>query len=97
MAIHHCGTNEEIIKYSGKESPTTEIMVSSIVTRGDLNGIDLKVTDLKGGVNAFCRINRLKVIENGNLDATWLSQMLHLNRKGTGYLVHNLLSFIIEY
>ena len=110
MVILHCGTNDltnevdtishldAMVKYTRKESPSTEIVVSNIVTRRDKDGIHQKVTDLNSRVKDFCRNNQLKVIDNSNLDITCLSQKkLHLNRKGTGYLAHNLLSFISEH
>eukprot|EP00112_Aurelia_sp_Birch-Aquarium-sp1_P016513 Seg3755.1 transcript_id=Seg3755.1/GoldUCD/mRNA.D3Y31 product="hypothetical protein" protein_id=Seg3755.1/GoldUCD/D3Y31 len=110
MVILHCGTNDltndvdtirhldAIVKYTEKESPSTEIVVSNIVTRRDKDGIHQEVTDLKSGVKDFCRNNQLKVIDNSRLDITCLSQKkLHINRKGTGYLAQNLLSFISEH
>ena len=107
VVIVHCGTNDltsqektianmqELIRMSKAESPDTELVMSSIITRRDKPGLQQKVNELNTEVKIFCRNNQIKIMDNSNLDVQCLGRrQLHLSKQGNGLFAHNLLNFM---
>ncbi len=102
MVVLHIGSNDltngvntqeklqEVIDVVRSESKDTDIVVSSVVTRKDINGMPNKVSSLNNGLKIFCIKNQIDLIDNSNLDVSCLGvKKFHLNRKGNSYLANN--------
>ena len=102
MVILHIGTNDltngvntqgklqEVMDILRSESKDTDIVVSSVVTRKDKNGMPNKVSSLNNGLKTLCMRNQIEFIDNSNLDVSCLGmKKLHLNKKGNSYLANN--------
>ena len=107
MVILHIGSNDltngvntqekllEVIDILRKESKDTKIVVSSVVTRKDKNGMPNKVSSLNSSLKTLCIRNQIEFIDNCNLDDSCLGvKRLHLNKKGNSYLANNCNKFL---
>ena len=107
VIIIHCETNDltsqvktienmhELVSLAKAESPDTELVISSIITRRDKPGLQQKVNALNSEIKDFCRNNQIEIIDNSNLDVQCLGRrQLHLSKRGDGLLARNLLNFI---
>ena len=107
VVIVHCGTNDltseaktienmqELIRMAKAESPNTELVMSSIITRKDKPGLQQKVNALNTEENIFSRNNQIKMLDNSNLDVQCIGRrQLHLSKRGNGLFARNLLNFI---
>ena len=107
VVIIHCGTNDltsqektienmrELVSLAKAESPDTELVISSIITRRDKPGLQQKVNELNTEIKDFCRNHQLQIIDNSNLDVQCLGmKKLHLSKRGDGLFACNLLNFI---
>ena len=107
LLIIHAGTNDltkgintaevlrETITFIKKESPETQIAVSTLITRHDKPGMDKKVQDINRKIKVLCVEEKVKIIDNSNLDEYCLGRgKLHLNRKGKAFLARNFISLI---
>ena len=107
MVILHIGSNDltngvntqekllEVIDILRKESKDTKIVVSSVVTRKDKNGMPNKVSSLNSSLKTLCIRNQIEFIDNCNLDDSCLGvKRLHLNKKGNSYLANNFNKFL---
>ena len=71
-----CNTVEEmneIIDAAKSDSPSTEIVISSLTTRRDSIGMPKKVKNLNRKRKDACEKHQIKIIDNSNLDAECLS------------------------
>lgn len=77
-----CNTVEdlnEIMDLAKCDSPSTEIVVSTLTTRGDGIGMLKKVKNLNITLKDACEKLQLKMIDNSNINAECLSaKKLHL-------------------
>ena len=110
LIIIHAGTNDltkgcntveemnEIIEAAKSDSPSTEIVISSLTTRRDNIGMPKKVKNLNRKLNDACDKHQIKMIDNSNLGAECLSaKNLHLNPRGNSLLARNFLNFINDF
>ena len=110
LVIIHFGTNDitnnrvntkeklqETIDYVHEHGPDTDIAISLCILRKDKPGLQKKVSSRNNIIKEVCKKNKLKWIDNSNLDETCLGiKKLHLNKKGFSYLANNLKKFIDE-
>ncbi len=108
VIILHTGTNdltkgvdtisqlEEISELVMKdENKSTELVISTVVTRGDRTGMSKRITNLNKRIKKFCADNDLKTIEYDNIDFSCLAaKRLHLNKRGDSILVNNFINFL---
>ncbi len=88
----------EIIYSAKSESPSTEIVISSLTTRRDSIGMPKKVKNLNRKLKDACDKHHIKMIDNSNLDVECLSaKNLHLNPRGNSLLARNFLNFINDF
>ena len=60
--------------------------ISNVVMRKDKPDIEKKVIEFNSRPSKFCIKNKIDIIENENLDGSYLSfKKLHLNKKGHSY------------
>ena len=110
LIIIHAGTNDltkgcntvdemnEIIDAAKSDSPSTEVVISSLTTRRDSIGMTKKVKNLNRKLKDACDKHQIKMIDNSNLDAECLSaNNLHLNPRGNSLLARNFLNFINDF
>ena len=83
--ILHCGTNnltsnvytieqmEEIMKIAKQESNSTNIVLSSVVTRADQAGIKKKVSKLNNKLRTFCNEYGITLIDHININDDYLA------------------------
>ena len=88
-------TAEEIVdlaSYIEKESPSTELIISGLVTRTDVEGLPAKITEANKILQRFCRQNEWTFLPNDNIKSQHLNRSgLHLSREGTSQLARNLI------
>lgn len=78
-----------------EDSPRTEIVISSLLTRSDKPELSAKVNETNKLINAICCKSKWKFIDHKLINATCLnSRGLHLNRKGTSLLAKNISRYI---
>ena len=109
IIIIYCGSNDltsqektienmhELVGLAKAESPDTELVISSIITRRDKPGLQQKVNAhaLNYEIKDFCRNNQIEIIDNSNLDVKCLGRrQLYLSKRGDGLFARNLLNFI---
>ena len=71
------------------------MVLSSIVTRRDKDGIANKVSSFNSRLKTFCAWNDAKYIDNSNVDASCLGiKRLHLNKKSNSYLANSFIKFL---
>ena len=104
LVVVHVGTNditnnvdtEEMLQTLAndvkKESPDTEISISELVNRKDIEenreGIEKKVANLNSRLKNLCARNQLYFIENDRVDDSCVAKKkLHLNIKGNFYYI----------
>ena len=76
-----------------KKFPNSTIGLSSITLRRDLD-LEEHVPKVKDGLQEFCSKNEFNIIDNWNLDSSFLNgSLLHLYAKCSAYLVPTLLHF----
>jgi len=77
------------------KSETNDVMISSLVFRDDIPGLNKKGNDVNLILKAECEQFNLLFIDNFNIQKQHLNgSNLHLNYKGTVTLANNLLSHI---
>ena len=88
-------TAEEIVdlaSYIEKESPSTELIISGLVTRTDVEGLPAKITEANKILQRFCLQNEWTFLPNDNIKSQHLNRSgLHLSREGTSQLARNLI------
>ena len=107
LLIIYAGTNDltrgintievlrNTITFVKKESPETQIAISTHITRYDKPGMDKKVQEIDRKIKVLCIEGKVKIIDNSNLDEYCLGRgKLHLNRKGNAFLAKNFISII---
>ena len=105
--ILHVGTNDltngidttknlkKLINFIKDQSPSTSVCLSSLITRSDKKGLDVKIIDLNKKLIKLCNDNDLDFIDNKNINAGYLSKKkLHLNQKGLSLLANNFMHFL---
>ena len=89
---------KQILSESKRESPQTNVVLSSVTTRSDRVGIKKEVANLNKCIKTLAGENGIQLIDNSNIDLSCLSsRKLHLNRKGDTMLAHNFLKFLDKY
>ena len=109
LVIIHVGSNDltkdvktidelqKVVDHIKKESPSTDITISSVITRTDKAKLQSKVPHLNGLLKSFCSRNVIDYIDNNNIDASCLGiKKLHLSKRGKGYFANNLKRYIDE-
>ena len=109
LIILHFGTNDlrseksandianEIVKIGIKmKTETNDVMISSIVQRGDNEQLDRKGSHVNGILTELCHLYNFHFIDNNSISRAHHlnSSGLHLNMKGTYVLANNLLNAI---
>ena len=105
--IIHCGTNDipkdiktidnfkQIDDYTKVNSPETTLVLSTIITRKDVQTYDVKVDTMNERIKKFANKNNISLINHSNIDESLLnSKKLHLNKKGYSYLANNIISHL---
>ena len=85
VIIVQCGTNDltsqektvenlqELVRMAKAESPDTELVLSSSITRRDKAGLQQKFNELKADVKCFSHNSKMKLIDNSNLEVQSLA------------------------
>ena len=107
LLIIHAGTNDltrgintikvmrKTFTVVKKESPETQIAISTLITRYDKPGMDKKVQEINRKITVLCIEEKVEIIDNSNLDDHCLGRgKLHLNRKGNAFLAKNFISIL---
>ena len=85
---------QEVVDILQRESNETNIALSSVVTRSDKSGMQLKVSTFNTSLKAFFAKNHIDLIDNSNLDVSCLgAKHLHLNKKGNSYLASSFIRY----
>ena len=110
--IIHAGTNdvrhsspniiaENVIKLAEnfkKESNHTEIIISSLVTRGDSLELAAKVRQTNNLLKSNCTRKNWSFLDNSNIDRSLLNYRgLHLNRDGSKLLQDNIANILTSH
>ena len=106
IVILHCGTNDitndvntvkkikKLVKEIEENDGSTDIVISGLIKRFDRNAID-DIERINEKLKRWCIGKRLTFIDNNNINESCLNRgKLHLNRRGSSYLVNNLKKFI---
>ena len=108
IMVMHIGTNdlteensktiknlEEILKLCEKESPQTEITLSTPIIRTDINNSNKKIRDLNNSFKKFCNTHKIRLLDNSNIESSHLGRKkLHLNIRGNTMFAKNLANHI---
>ena len=107
VVIVQCGTNyltsqeetienlQELVRMAKAESPDTELVLSSTITRRDKAGLQQKFNELKAEVKYFYHNSQMKLIDNSYLEVKCLGrQKLHLSKRRSRLFAYNPLNFI---
>ena len=105
--ILHVGTNslqkhttahacaKEIIVLAKSIDETTQVTISSLITRSDKADMTTKIKEVNRFLKSSCHQNNWNFIDNGNITAEHLNgSKLHLSKTGTTILAKNILSYI---
>ena len=107
QVIIHCGTNDipnniksidnfkQIDDYVKVNSPETKLVLSTIITRKDVQTYDVKIDTMNERIKKFASKNNIPLIDHSNIDEGLLNpKKLHLNKKGYSYLANNIISHL---
>lgn len=107
VVIVHGGTNDlqndidssknidKIISNVKKKSPTTNIVISNLITRRDQPGLCQKVDETNKKLEVVCRQHNVDLISNQNIKVSHLSsKKLHLNKSGSSLFLKNLVNYL---
>ena len=111
VVILHTGTNdltkgvdtisqlEEISDLvTNDEKNNTELVISTVVTRGDRAGMSKRIANLNKRIKKFCAERNLQTIEHDNIDFSCLAtKRLHLNKRGDSILANNFINFLSKH
>ena len=111
VVILHTGTNdltkgvdtisqlEEISDLvTNDEKNNTELVISTVVTRGDRAGMSKRIANLNKRIKKFCAERNLQTIEHDNIDFSCLAtKRLHLNKGGDSILANNFINFLSKH
>ena len=107
--ILHVGTNDvrnsspqEIINAISmlgqnikKELPTTNLVISEIITRNDDPSLNMKIMELNTKLSQVCTNNKWKIIAHRNISSDHLNSYgLHLSKQGTAKLAQNFTNYL---
>ena len=110
--IIHAGTNdvrhsspkviaEKVTKLGEnfrKESSQTEIIISSLVTRGDSQELAIKVRETNNILKSKCASKNWLFLDNSNIDRSFLNYRgLHLNHNGSKLLQENIANILTSH
>ena len=80
-------TAEEIVDLAGyieKQSPSTELIISGLATRTDVEGLVAKIKEANKILQRLCRQNKWAFLPHDNIKSQHLNRSgLHLSREGT--------------
>lgn len=86
---------DRIVQCVKKKSPDTELIMSEIIIRKDIKGIDKKVELLNENIKKSCEAHNITLIRHENIMEPHLSyKKLHLNKKGISTLAYNFINCI---
>ena len=79
-------------------SPSTKIVLSSIILRHDKSNINVKVNRRNEIIKQFCKTNNLDLIDNSNIkdQKFYGKKKLHLNDTGKSLLANNFIKYFIN-
>ncbi|CAB4001609.1 Scavenger receptor cysteine-rich type 1 M130 [Paramuricea clavata] len=107
--ILHVGTNDigskgakelvkginDICEIIQKDSPTSEVAVSLLVTRADRPEYKTKIEKVNMALIDYCESKNIQVIDHANIETKHLNPYgVHLSRLGTSIMARNFLSYI---
>ena len=108
--IIHIGTNDltsnidsvkqlkSTIKSIRNGTPHTKIAVSLLTPRNDIQDGNKKVDQLNRKLRALCVEEKVKILDNSNIDDSCLGiRKLHLNKQGKSMLAMNLIKVMDEF
>ena len=81
-----------------KESSQTEIIISSLVTRGDSQELAIKVRETNNILKSKCTSKNWLFLDNRNIDRSFLNYRgLHLNHNGSKLLQENIANILTSH
>lgn len=85
----------DLARYVTTESPDTEVTISGMTTRNDVDGLSVKISEANKILQQFCRQNAWAFLPNSNIENGDLNGSgLHLSKTGTSKLASNFINCI---
>ena len=85
----------DLATFIEKESPQTKVTISSLITRKDSEAFKPKIEETNKILKSFATQRSWNFIDHKNINDSCLNNGgLHLNKKGHGFLIKNMINYL---